>query len=138
MRKWVGLILLVAIIGVSSCDLTNTGLTTDEIIKGLKTALEVGTDSSSTNLSLENGYYGNALLKIPLPDEAQMVQNNINSILALAPSLSSYLNLDQQFENDLVVGSYSSAELREAVMRPPVIRILESREYGHKVRGVAI
>lgn len=99
---------------------TNTGLSDEDIVEGLKTALAVGTDSSSTTLSLEDGYYGNALVKIPLPDEALKVQNQINAILSLAPSLSSYLNLDTQFEN--VVKSINRAAEESAKEAAPIFK----------------
>ena len=86
------------LLAVSSCELFNFdsdgdgGLSTEEIVEGLKTALVIGTDSSTSVLSAVNGYYGDALVKIPLPQEAQKVQSDINSVLSLAPSLSSYLS----------------------------------------------
>lgn len=95
-------------------------LTEDEIIDGLKTALTVGTDSSSTALSLVNGYYGDALVKIPLPDEALKIQSDVNAILSLAPSLSSYLNLDKQFEN--VVKSINRAAEDAAKDAAPIFK----------------
>ena len=76
----------------------NTGLTEAEIIEGLKTALNVGSDSASTNLSVINGYYGNPLVKIPLPPEAQSVRNAINGNSTLA-MISSTIGLEDMFEN---------------------------------------
>lgn len=108
----------------SSCDLLNngssSGLSDSDIINGLKTALNVGTDSSSTKLSMLNGYYGDALVKIPLPDEAVQIQNNIDAILSVAPSLSSYLNLDAQFEN--VVKSVNRAAENAAKNAAPIFK----------------
>ncbi|MBR4498800.1 MAG: DUF4197 domain-containing protein [Bacteroidales bacterium] len=49
-------------------------LSTGDIVKGLKEALNVGTDSSTTMLSVANGYYGDAAVKILLPEEAQYIQ----------------------------------------------------------------
>lgn len=49
-------------------------LSTGDIVKGLKEALNVGTDSSTTMLSVANGYYGDAAVKILLPQEAQYIQ----------------------------------------------------------------
>ncbi len=95
------LIIFSVVLLSSECDYNDlpSELSDDQIIEGLKTALVVGTDSSSTALSLANGYYGDALVKIPLPEEAIKVQNQVNAILSVAPSLSSYLDLDKQFEN---------------------------------------
>ncbi len=52
----------------------DTNLSTGDIVKGLKEALNVGTDSSTTMLSVANGYYGDAAVKILLPQEAQYIQ----------------------------------------------------------------
>ncbi len=46
-------------------------LTNDEVIKGLKEALSVGTNNSSASASKADGYLKNARLFIPWPAEAQ-------------------------------------------------------------------
>ena len=66
-----------------SCELLNEGedgLTDGEVISGLKSALSVGTDNAVSFLSVENGYYGNELYKILLPEEAQVIVNNVSKI----------------------------------------------------------
>jgi hypothetical protein len=122
MRKISVCICFLLVLFISSCEYFNVdtedGLSTDEIIEGLKKALEIGTDSSSAVLSALNGYYLDALVKIPLPDDANKIRNDINSILALAPSLSSYLNLDTQFEN--VVKSVNRAAENAAKEAAPI------------------
>ena len=50
------------------------GLTNDEIIAGLKEALEVGTDKAVTLVSQADGYYGNPDIKIPLPESVRKVE----------------------------------------------------------------
>jgi hypothetical protein len=55
-------------------------LTEDEVINGLKEALITGAKNSSQILSAENGYYGDAAVKILLPDEAKMIVDNISKI----------------------------------------------------------
>lgn len=60
--------------------ITQTGLTNDEIVEGLKTALEVSTDTSVTILSEVDGYYKDNLVKILLPSEASVLVNNISKI----------------------------------------------------------
>jgi hypothetical protein len=89
--------LLTGLTGLSSCDVlnevakqqgikiptnipTNNPLSNEEIIKGLKNALNVGIDSSVFSLSKVNGYLGNELVKLALPPEAQPVINNISKI----------------------------------------------------------
>jgi hypothetical protein len=49
-------------------------LTNDEIIAGLKQALEVGTEKAVALVSQANGYYGNPDIKIPLPESVQKVE----------------------------------------------------------------
>lgn len=120
--KQVLLILLSVMLLASECEVEDisTGLSDEDIIEGLKTALAVGTDSSSTVLSIVNGYYGDPLVKIPLPEEALKVQSDINSILSLAPSLGTYLNLDNQFEN--VVKSINRAAEDAAKDAAPIFK----------------
>ena len=49
-------------------------LTNDEIIAGLKEALEVGTEKAVALVSQADGYYGNPGVKIPLPESVQKVE----------------------------------------------------------------
>ncbi|MBN2273896.1 MAG: DUF4197 domain-containing protein [Bacteroidales bacterium] len=84
------------------------GLTEEEIIEGLKTALNVGSDSASGNLSLTDGYYGNALVKIPLPPEVVSLRNAINGNSTLA-LISSTIGLEDKFE-DVILAVNRSAE----------------------------
>lgn len=65
----------------SSCDtlegaLGNMGggpLTNEEVVRGLKTALEVGTDTAVKRLNATNGYLKDLAIKILLPPEAQNI-----------------------------------------------------------------
>ena len=85
------LFLIVSIISLTSCaeliqvaqsiDFENNApLTQNEIIAGLKEALIVGTDSSASKLGLVNGYYGDELVKVLLPPEADMIVKNARKI----------------------------------------------------------
>jgi hypothetical protein len=47
------------------------GLTNDEVIKGLKEALTVGTNNSSTLAAKADGFYKNPKIFIPWPEEAK-------------------------------------------------------------------
>ena len=49
-------------------------LTNDEIIAGLKEALEVGTEKAVALVSVADGYYGNPDIKIPLPESVGKVE----------------------------------------------------------------
>jgi hypothetical protein len=52
-------------------------LTNDEVIKGLKEALTVGTNNSSGNASKVDGYLKNPQLFIPWPAEAQAMKDKL-------------------------------------------------------------
>jgi len=55
-------------------------LTETEVINGLKEALITGARNSAQRLAAENGYYGDATVKIFLPDEAKVIVDNISRI----------------------------------------------------------
>ncbi len=50
------------------------GLSEDEIVKGLKQALEVGTGNAVSVVSQTDGYFKNPKIKIPLPENVQKVE----------------------------------------------------------------
>ncbi len=51
-----------------------------EIASALKQALEQGTNKSSDELSATNGFFGNALIKIVFPPEAQKAEKTLRSL----------------------------------------------------------
>lgn len=55
-------------------------LTRSEIVSGLKEALIVGTGNSVEELGILNGYYGDELVKIYLPPEANVIVENISKL----------------------------------------------------------
>ncbi len=59
---------------------TGTGLTNDEIIKGLKEALNVGVKNSSARASIVDGYFKNPLIFIPFPPEAVKVEKKLREL----------------------------------------------------------
>jgi hypothetical protein len=61
--------------GSSVGNLSNT-----DIVNGLREALKVGAKNASGRLSVENGFFGNALLKILLPPEARKVETALRNI----------------------------------------------------------
>lgn len=56
------------------------GLSEEEIINGLKEALETGSQKSSDKLSAVDGYFTNLAIKILLPPEAHNVTNTLRSL----------------------------------------------------------
>lgn len=55
-------------------------LSNSEIVQGLKEALRVGINNGSNQASQMNGYFGNTLIKILMPPEAQKVENALRQI----------------------------------------------------------
>ncbi|MFH1004873.1 MAG: DUF4197 domain-containing protein [Bacteroidota bacterium] len=55
-------------------------LTNDEVICGLREALNVGTNNSTTSASQTDGFYKNPLIFIPFPPEAIKIKNTVEKI----------------------------------------------------------
>ncbi|MCX7649347.1 MAG: DUF4197 domain-containing protein [Flavobacteriales bacterium] len=83
-----GCILTLGPLGVSSCE--KAGLSEAEVAAALREALRVGTDSSVSRLHKTDGYFGDALVKIFLPPEAQGAATVVDAII---PGLSDQLIL---------------------------------------------
>ena len=87
MKKYLIAILLPAMaLFTNSCeelDKITAGLTNEEIIEGLKSALTVGSDTSVSTLNAVNGYLGDEAVKILLPPEAAKLVDNISKVPGL-------------------------------------------------------
>lgn len=77
-------ILLLSFVGASfcavSCDddiLNNLG--SDETVTALKQALTIGAETAATNLGQKDGYFGDALVKIGMPQEVATVAELMNT-----------------------------------------------------------
>lgn len=106
MKKLAIISLILIPVFLNSCEFLKTdgnGITTEEVIEGLKTALIVGTDTSVVKTSAVNGYYGDPLLKILLPEEAKIITDNLDN-----PLLSA-LGLPEMIE-DVILSINRSAE----------------------------
>ena len=57
-----------------------TSLDNSTIVKGLKEALATGTERAVTEVAKPDGYFGNQLIKILLPDKVQQVADILGSI----------------------------------------------------------
>jgi hypothetical protein len=130
MKKVKLLPVTLAILLVASCEYFNdldndNGLSTEEIVEGLKTALEIGTDSATSVLAVTNGYYhgDEQFVKIPLPEEAEQVRQLITN-----NDLASVFNLDDKFED--VVKSVNWAAESAAKDAAPI--------FGSAIRGLSI
>jgi hypothetical protein len=110
MKKVCVLSLFLILSFLNSCEFLETeenGLTVEEVIEGLKTALIVGTDTSVVKTSAVNGYYGDPLIKIPLPEEAHVITDNLDH-----PLLAT-LGLNEIIENkidDVILSINRAAE----------------------------
>lgn len=89
MKKFylLGLILLFSFSGcdtaksiLNSVGTGNGSLTNAEVVDGLKTALQLGTDSATSKLSALDGFYKDALVKIVMPQEAQKVEKTLRDV----------------------------------------------------------
>lgn len=88
--KKLSLIITTAILLLTAgCDTLNTdigdiadinSLTDAEIVAGLKEALEIGSENAGGRLSVVDGYFGNAIIKILMPPEAEKVENTLRTI----------------------------------------------------------
>jgi hypothetical protein len=56
------------------------GLSNYEIVSGLKQALTLGVDNSSQKLSVVDGFFKNAAIKILVPEEAKKVESTLRSL----------------------------------------------------------
>ena len=55
-------------------------LTEADVIAGLKEALSVGAKNSSEKLSATDGFFGNQLIKVLMPDEAKKVESTLRNL----------------------------------------------------------
>jgi hypothetical protein len=51
-----------------------------EVIAGLKEALRVSTDTTTKKLSVLNGFYGDAIIRILMPPEAEKVEKTLRDV----------------------------------------------------------
>jgi hypothetical protein len=56
------------------------GLSNDEVVKGLREALTIGSGNASGNASKRDGFLKNNLIKIPFPKEAKVVETKARQI----------------------------------------------------------
>ncbi len=99
--------------GLSCEDENGDGVTNSEIIAGLKQALTVGTDSAVNIVSAVDGYYQDELIKILLPEEAEVVYNEVKNPTSDIATTLEALNLLSKVEglfDDVILGINRSAE----------------------------
>lgn len=57
-----------------------SGLTNEEVVSGLKEALEVGTNNGTQKLSAVDGFFKDAVIKILMPPEAQKAEKTLRNV----------------------------------------------------------
>lgn len=55
----------------------NKTITNTEIVAGLKEALDLGAKAATNKLSVKDGFFGNAMVKVLMPPEAAKVENTL-------------------------------------------------------------
>lgn len=61
--------------GLSLNNISNT-----EIVNALREALQVGAKNASAKLNAQNGFFGNAMIKVLMPPEAKKVENALRQV----------------------------------------------------------
>lgn len=91
MKKTYYLLLIASLFLLSRCSSTQITktlgdilgeeeLTSEEVARGLKEALEKGITTGANMASQVNGYYENPEIKIPLPDDVQKVESRLRQL----------------------------------------------------------
>ncbi len=121
MKKIILIILSISIIGLSpSCDVMqqvandvmtqNTPLSSSEVSKGLKKALEIGTDKAVNGLHNPNSFLTNMAYKIYLPKEAKIITENKDNQLLKAIGVSKMINDVEQSMNMAAANAVNAAK----------------------------
>jgi hypothetical protein len=91
-KKILPLIIILPVSGCSQIDFNkitkevektingDTPLTSDEIVRGLKEALSVGSNNASGSASRLDGFFKNPVIKIPFPPEAKEMETKLRSL----------------------------------------------------------
>ena len=74
-------------------------LTEEEVVKGLKTSLQVGTDSAVKVASRKNGYFKDEAMKILLPDEAKVIYDYSKRLRLSKPLDNLILSMNRSAED---------------------------------------
>lgn len=99
------------IVSLSSCEELENGLSKEEVVEGLKTALKVGTDTSTSVLSAVNGYYLDKDVKVPLPEEVENIRTSLKELKKKKSSIGGYFNdIDDILFENVVKGVNKAAE----------------------------
>jgi RNA binding exosome subunit len=117
--------------GLSSCDeLThivnqypsvNVAPTQNEVVAALKDALKVGITNAVLQTNKTNGFYGNSLIKIPMPPEADKIKKTLTDIGYTKPITDFEQSLNRAAEQasgkavDIFVNSITQMTITDAM-----------------------
>lgn len=65
------------LLGGNSKKKDKTAITNTEIVAGLKEALDMGAKTATNKLSVKDGFFGNAMVKVLMPPEAAKVESTL-------------------------------------------------------------
>ena len=87
MKKYLFALVVFFSFALTHCDVlqelqvpASGGLTKDEIVRGLKEALKVGTNNAISILAKDNGFYLDNEVKIPFPEEVKYVEEKLHAL----------------------------------------------------------
>jgi len=66
--------------GITNVTGGNVSLTNDEVVGGLREALQVGTQKTVERASVANGFFKNPSIKIPFPPEAKKMEATLKNV----------------------------------------------------------
>lgn len=114
MRKSTRVLLVYAVAfcigaGVVGCErvtkmLSEVGLSEEEIVQGLRAALDVSAKTSASDASKENGFLLNDLIRIAAPQEVVELQKTLEGISSSVAAASSFRLLTGQSPNAFLEG----------------------------------
>ena len=101
MRNKLLIFIVLSLFAINSCEVAQSvvrsieqelPLTEDEVVKGLKEALRVSTDTAVSTVSVINGFYKDHTIKILLPPEADIITYNMNHPLLKAIGITDMID----------------------------------------------
>ena len=98
-------------------------LTEREVIKGLKSALEVGTQAGVDQLAKTNGYLNDQAVKILLPSE---IQSAVTQLKSTSAGRKVYDEVIKDIEDKMVVSLNSAAEKAVVKAKPIFVNAITS------------
>jgi hypothetical protein len=66
--------------GTTANNNSSSNLSNDQVVSGLKEALKIGANNASGKLSVTDGFFRNAAIKILMPPEVQQVERTLRSV----------------------------------------------------------